>query len=109
MKLALVLLSAMLALACTRRDESRVGDASITSAQATVTPSRMHERQNKWEPIRMSPAQSDSMTPAPPAPNEAIKEPPVPSWVPDAGRLTIVQASDRDKNLGIASPDASVP
>ncbi len=52
-----------------------------------------------------------TMKPQDPTPAPAVIDggqvAPLPAWVPDAAALTIVEARDRDRNLGIVAPPAS--
>jgi len=76
--------------ACDRRRLDVVGDASTTSAAAPApaAPARAGVE---------APSSTGTVTDE----NNEKTEPLLPSWVPDSGRLTIVGAGDRDRNLGI--------
>jgi hypothetical protein len=107
-------LAAVLAasVACSRRNDACTGDASTTSAQmpapATAAPGQVVVVVPQGaEP----PAQAQAPAPAPPR-AAPTAEPETPAWVPDSGRLSIIQAPDLARNLGIveATPrDASAP
>lgn len=87
---------------CNRRlrDETgaAAGDASTTSAELA-----MPEKQGGG-----AEGQADAAVTGTTA--EAVKDggpsaAPTPAWVPDAGRLSIVGASDLPRNLGLVGPD----
>lgn len=125
-ELGLTLCAALLATladaACERREIREVivtSDASTTSAEMPrrtettriVTPEAPAPESPATTPPPARPEEAPAPTAAPlpaPPPARHIWEPPLPSWAPDAGRLTIVGAGDRDKNLGVVPADAAV-
>jgi hypothetical protein len=95
-------------LGCTRRDDC-VGDASTTAAEIVRSPAPTPA------PATATPNVAPELPVAPPSPASpapASLEGPIPSWVPEAGRLTIVQAPDLARNLGLApavAPPVATP
>src|SRR3954453_3779452 len=87
--------------ACTRRDDARPGDASTTAADV---PAHRVGASAASRPIaaasspaadaaeEISPAPKPATPPPPATGTPAPAEAPLPSWVPESGRLTVVQA-----------------
>lgn len=96
------------ALGCNLRDESRTEEKAGGVTGESPSPAA-----TRAAPAEAPPAEDDAG-----AEDEAdadagdAGEPEPPSWVPDAGRLTIVGARDLERNLGIvadAGPDGMAP
>jgi len=107
---AIYVLAAVVAvsLGCTRREETCVGDASTTAAEIVRSPALPPGTAALVPPSAPAAPMVDERAAA--RTEDASLEGPVPSWVPDAGRLTIVQAPDLARNLGlVAAPDAAAP
>ena len=96
--------------ACTRRHDA-CGDASTTSAELavpvwTAVPQPVPAPASAAAP---PPTREPSAEPAPPEerPLAKIDNAPRPDWVPDAATLTVVEAPDLRRNLGIVATDAA--
>src|SRR4051794_10390812 len=108
MRSAPLVVVAGLLVACSRRDDSRAGDATTTAAELPGHVAQSPPRDVVPDPEPgpgAEPAPSPAPSPPPPASATAqrpgIVEPPLPKWVPESGRLTIVQAPDLARNLGL--------
>jgi hypothetical protein len=105
--LALVLVASV---ACTRRDDTRAGDASATAAEVPGGAAPLNPRDEVPDPsppaLEVQPATRDAPA-RPPAVTAAPES--LPAWVPDAGRLTIVEAKDLPRNLGLVDAAAPLP
>jgi hypothetical protein len=104
--LALVLVTSA---ACTRRDDTRAGDASTTGAEL---PARQPLPRDDVPPpppataLGNQPATRDA---PPPATGTTAPPEVLPEWVPEAGRLTVVQAPDLARNLGLVDGSTPLP
>jgi hypothetical protein len=100
LKVAVAAVLVVAAVGCTRRDDALAGDASTTGAV--------------WQRRATPPAEPAPTTRVPPSqdrPDPGSATPPadsrLPPWVPESGRLTIIQAPDLARNLGLV--DAAAP
>lgn len=97
---------------CNRRDDTLAGDAGTTAAELPPAgaPAAVPVTVDAGPPAAPSPRPPPGAAPAPlqrqtppaaPAQTVGIVEPPLAPWVPESGRLTIVQAPDLARNLGL--------
>lgn len=93
---------AVVAFGCRRASDERAGDAGTTGALMAASATRP-----RATPSVASSPSAGVMERADAGPVEVEEERAQPSWVPEAGRLTIVEAPDLAENLGLTDAGVS--